>query len=152
MPDIKQVLSDEIRRLARKELKSVVLPLIKQLNDQKRQISVLKKEIAVLEKRVPVTVEKSSHEMKVDAEKCKKLRLSSKGIVKLRNKYGISQSELASLIGVSTHTVSMWEIGKVSPRLNAKTAICALRAIGKKELKRRLAALQEAPAENGDIE
>ena len=91
-------------------------------------------------------------EMKVDAEKCKKLRLSSKGIVKLRNKYGISQSELASLIGVSTHTVSMWEIGKVSPRLNAKTAICALRAIGKKELKRRLAALQEVPAENGDIE
>ena len=56
MPDIRQVLNDEIRRLARKEVKNILLPMIKQLGEQKRLISDLKKQIAVLEKRVPAKV------------------------------------------------------------------------------------------------
>ena len=142
MPDIRQVLNDEIRRLARKEVKNILLPMIKQLGEQKRLISDLKKQIAVLEKRVPAKVAS----VKTEAVDCdaKKLRLNAAGIVKLRNKLGLSQGKLAELIGVSTHTVSMWEIGRVSPRAGAKAAICALRTIGKRELKRRLAELAEA--------
>ena len=137
MPDIKQVLNDEIRRLARKEIKNILLPVLKQLSDQKRVIGDLKKQIAALEKRVPEKAEKAKTE--IDAGDSKKLRLNAAGIVKLRNKLGISQGKLAELVGVSTHTVSLWEIGRVSPRASAKAAICALRTIGKRELKRRLA-------------
>ena len=151
MPDIKQVLNDEIRRLARKELKNVITPLSQQLSEHKRLISALKKEIAALEKRIPAAVEKVPVQPVNVSEESKKLRLSPKGIAKLRSKFGLSQSDLALLVGVSTHTVSMWEIGKVSPRLNAKTAICALRGIGKKELKKRLSALQKN-AENSETE
>ena len=75
------------------------------------------------------------------------LRLNAAGIVRIRTKLKISQSELARLIGVSAHTVSLWEIGKVSPRANAKAAICALRKVGKRELKKMLA-LPEDAAEN----
>ncbi len=139
MPDIRQVLNDEIRRLARKEVKNILAPMIKQLGEQKRLISDLKKQVAVLEKRLqPQTV---SAKPGTVVDETKKVRLSAAGIVKLRNKLGLSQGKLAELIGVSTHTVSMWEIGKVSPRAKAKTAICALRTVGKKELKRRLAEL-----------
>ena len=137
MPDIKQVLNDEIRRLARKEIKNILLPVLKQLSDQKRVIGDLKKQIAALEKRVPEKAEKAKPE--IDAGDSKKLRLNAAGIVKLRNKLGISQGKLAELVGVSTHTVSLWEIGRVSPRASVKAAICALRTIGKRELKRRLA-------------
>ena len=139
MPDIRQVLNDEIRRLARKEVKNILQPLLKQLTEQKRQISDLKKQINAIEKRVPEkeVVRKSV----IVPEDAKKLRLNAAGIVKLRNKLGLSQGKLAELVGVSSHTVSLWEIGKISPRANAKAAICALRTVGKRELKRRLAAL-----------
>jgi DNA-binding transcriptional regulator YiaG len=140
MPDIKLVLQEEIRRLARKELKNSIAPLAKQLSEQKRVISELKKQVAVLEKALAV---KAEPEKVVQAanEDDKKLRLNAAGIVKIRTKLGLSQRKLADLIGVSGHTVSLWEIGKVSPRANAKAAICALRTIGKKDLKRRLAEL-----------
>ena len=137
MPDIKQVLNDEIRRLARKELKNTLGPLAKQVAEQKKQISELKKQILMLEKRQSVPTETKKDEL-VPVEDNVKLRLNSAGIVRIRTKLKLSQAELAKLVGVSAHTVSLWEIGRVSPRANAKAAICALRTIGKKELKKRL--------------
>ena len=148
MPDIRQVLNDEIRRLARKEVKNILQPLLKQLTEQKRQISDLKKQINAIEKRVPEkeVVRKSV----IVPEDAKKLRLNAAGIVKLRNKLGLSQGKLAELVGVSSHTVSLWEIGKVVPRANKKAAICALRTVGKRELKRQLADLAENAENNSE--
>lgn len=37
-------------------------------------------------------------------------------IKELRLEYGISQKELASLVGVSSATISMWESGKRNPK------------------------------------
>lgn len=139
MPDIKAVLNEEIRRLAKKEVKAAVLPLMKIIAEQRHAISELKKRVAAMEKNG--VAEKPAKESA--AETCvesKKLRLNAAGIVKLRTKLKLTQSELAKLVGVSLHTVSFWELGKVSPRAEAKAAICALRTIGKRELKRRLAA------------
>ena len=139
MPDIKAVLNEEIRRLAKKEVKAAVLPLMKIIAEQRHAISELKKRVAAMEKNG--VAEKPAKESA--AETCvesKKLRLNAAGIVKLRTKLKLTQSELAKLVGVSLHTVSFWELGKVSPRAKAKAAICALRTIGKRELKRRLAA------------
>ena len=146
MPDIKQVLNDEIRRLARKELKASLMPLYKQIGDLRRSVSELKKQVAELSKRTP-EVEKAVVVPECDIDEAKKLRLTPAGIVKIRTKLGISQGKLAELVGVSGHTVSLWEVGKVAPRANAKAAICALRTIGKKELKRRLAELEEKTIE-----
>ena len=147
MPDIKQVLSDEIRRLARKELKAALLPLAKQISDQRKIIAELRKELNSLSKSMPVSEDKTVVSV-VDKEESKKLRLTPAGIVKIRTKLKLSQGKFAALVGVSGHTVSLWEVGKVAPRANAKAAICALRTIGKKELKLRLAGLAEEPVEN----
>jgi len=146
MPDIKQLLNEEIRRLARKEIKSSLQTLCKQLSEQKRVITELKKQVASLEKRIPVC-EKVTANTEDFAENSKKLRLNAKGIVKIRTKLGLPQEKFAALLGVSGHTVSLWEIGKVSPRANTKAAICALRRIGKKDLKKKLLALDESIAE-----
>ena len=76
-----------------------------------------------------------------EADDDTKYRLNAAGIVRIRTKLDISQGKMAALLGVSTHTVSMWEIGRVSPRKNMKKAICMLRTLGRRELKKRLEAL-----------
>lgn len=148
MPDIKQILNEEIRRLARKEVRSILQPLCKQLAEQKRLISELKKQVSDLNKRLPDTREKSVEKtVEISGENVKKVRLNASGIVKIRTKLGLPQEKFAALLGVSGHTVSLWEIGKSSPRSSAKMAICALRKIGKKELKKKLAELDKANSE-----
>ena len=139
MPDIKQVFNEEIRRLARKELKNSLLPMAKQIADLKKQIAGLKKQIAGLEKvSAEIKPVKAVCVDAIDPEE-KILRLNAAGILRIRTKLQLSQSELAKLVGVSGHTVSLWEIGRVSPREQTKKAICALRRMGKRELKKRLA-------------
>ena len=139
MPDIKAVLSEEIRRLAKKEIRTALIPLVKTVTEQRHTISELKKRIAVLEKSG--ITEKSVRESDTaPAEEIKKLRLNAAGIVRVRSKLKLTQNEFAKLLGVSLHTVSFWELGKTSPRAEAKVAICALRSAGKREIKRRLAA------------
>lgn len=141
MPDIKQVLNDEIRRLARKEVKQAVLPLLKVIAEQKSTIRELKREIAGLKKSAaeekpaaPVAAAAAAAADEV------KHRLNAAGIIRIRTKMKLTQSEFGKLLGVSIHTVSMWELGKVSPRPNMKKMICQLRGIGKRELKKRLEA------------
>lgn len=141
MPDIKVVLNEEIRRLAKKEIKLAVMPLLKTISEQRHAISELKKRIAQLEKAAPAAVVPPKAEAGEEAKT--KLRLNAAGIIRVRTKLKLTQSEFAKLLNVSTHTVSMWELDKVSPRQNARVAICALRTIGKREIKRRLAEFSE---------
>lgn len=143
MPDIKTVLSEEIRRLAKKEIKLAIVPLQKTIMDQRHTISELKKRIAMLEKQ-SVSAEKTEKAATFSniAEE-KKLRLNAAGIIRVRTKLKLTQSDFAKLLNVSTHTVSMWELDKSAPRRDARAAICALRKLGKRELKLRMAAFEE---------
>ena len=141
MPDIKAVLSEEIRRLAKKEIRTALIPLVKTVTEQRHTISELKKRIAVLEKS-GITEKAVRESDTAPAEEIKKLRLNAAGIVRVRSKLKLTQNEFAKLLGVSLHTVSFWELGKASPRAEAKVAICALRSAGKREIKRRLAAAE----------
>lgn len=146
MPDLKQVLNDEIRRLARKEVKSAVIPLLKMISEQKSAIRELKREVAELRKKLPEETE-CNPIVEADEDDVKH-RLNAAGIIRIRTKLGLTQNKMAALLGVSMHTVSMWEIGRVSPRANMKKAICRLRSIGKRELKKRLELLDSSDTEN----
>lgn len=145
MPDIKAVLSEEIRRLAKKEVKAAVLPLSKIISEQRHAISELKKRIAELEKSCAASKKVAAADAAVStpAADDKKLRLNAAGIARIRKKLKLTQSEFAKLLGVSAHSVFIWEKGDVSPRQDTKAAICALRTVGKREIKRRLAAGEE---------
>ena len=143
MPDIKTVLSEEIRRLAKKEIKLAIVPLQKLAAEQRRTISELKKRIAVLERQVaPAEKVAAAADVAAGVEE-KKLRLNAAGIIRIRTKLKLTQSDFAKLLNVSTHTVSMWELDKSAPRKDARAAICALRKLGKRELKARMAAFEE---------
>ena len=147
MPDLKNLLNDEIRRLARKEIRIALEPVTAQIATQKKTISDLKKQIAELEKMLRKTTPEKIAEIEEAAEnEDSKVRLNAAGIIRIRKKYKLTQSELAKLLDVATHTVSIWELGKSAPRAAMKQKICDLRTLGKREINARLSALEETPA------
>ena len=145
--DIKQVLNDEIRRLARKEVKAALTPLLETVSALRKQVAEQKKQIAALEKRcAAVEPETSAIPVAAADEDEKHVRLNAAGILRLRTKLGLTQGEFAKVLGVAMHTVSVWEQGRRTPRHNHKVRICALRGIGKRELKKMLAQPDAKPA------
>ena len=137
MPDFKQSFQDEVRRLARKELKA----LDEKISEQKKTISALQKRVNELEKKQAVSAsaaaapaaEKKQDVLAQDG-KGRKARFSPKSLVKFRKKYSISQKALAKLLDVTPFTVSHWEIGKNRPRPNQIEAFSALAKLGKRKL------------------
>lgn len=135
MPDFKQTFQDEVRRLARKELKAFEA----KVNEQKKTISALTKRINDLEKKqvaVPAAVTPAVGAVPVaaPAPEGRKARFSPKSLVKFRKKYSLSQKALAVLLGVTPFTVSHWEIGKNRPRPVQVEAFSALAKLGKRKL------------------
>ena len=149
MPDFKQTFQDEVRRLARKELKA----LDEKISEQKKTINALQKRISELEKKQAVSAAAPAAEKKQDAPaqdaKGRKVRFSPKSIAKFRKKYSISQKALAKLLDVTPFTVSHWEIGKNRPRPNQIEAFSALAKLGKRKLYALVAekAPEELPAQ-----
>ena len=146
--DIKQVFNDEIRRLARKEIKATLTPLFDTVSALKKQVAEQKRQIAALEKRcAEIAPENAAAPIPVDEDPEKQVRLNAAGILRLRTKLGLTQGEFAKVLGVAMHTVSVWEQGRRTPRRSHKVRICALRGIGKRELKKMLEQPETAPAE-----
>ena len=144
MPDLKNLLNDEIRRLARKEIRIAMESVSTQISAQKKIISDMKKQIADLEKLLRKTNSEKIAEIEENAEnEDNKIRLNAAGIIRIRKKYKLTQAELAKLLDVATHTVSIWELGKSAPRAAMKQKICDLRTLGKREINARLNAAGE---------
>lgn len=146
MPDFKQTFQDEVRRLARKELKAFEA----RINEQKKTISALTKRINELEKKqaaAPSAVKPASESVQAPAPAAdgRKARFSPKSLVKFRKKYSLSQKALAVLLGVTPFTVSHWEIGKNRPRTNQIEAFSALAKLGKRKVLALVA--EKAPGE-----
>ncbi len=145
MPDFKQTFQDEVRRLARKELKAFEA----KINEQKKTISALTKRVNELEKKAaaPAAAKPASESVQAAAPAAegRKARFSPKSLVKFRKKYSLSQKALAVLLGVTPFTVSHWEIGKNRPRANQIEAFSALAKLGKRKVLALVA--EKAPTE-----
>ena len=145
--DIKQVFNDEIRRLARKEIKATLTPLFETVSALKKQVAEQKRQIAALEKRCAAAgPEPAAAPAPAAAKDKRQIRLNAAGILRLRNKLGLTQGEFAKLVGVAMYTVSVWEQGRRVPHHSHKVRICALRNLGKRELKAMLKQPDAAPA------
>jgi len=144
MPDFKQTFQEEVRRLARKELKAFEA----KINEQKKTIIALTKRVNDLEKKhaaAPATVKPAAEPVLAPAAEGRKVRFSPKSLVKFRKKYSLSQKALAILLGVTPFTVSHWEIGKNRPRTVQIEAFNALTKLGKRKVLALVA--EKAPGE-----
>ncbi len=146
MPDFKQTFQDEVRRLARKELKAFEA----KINEQKKTINALQKRVNDLEKKQAAAPASASAAEKkpavpVSENTGRKVRFSPKSLAKFRKKYSLSQKALAILLGVTPFTVSHWEIGKNRPRNIQIEAFSALTKLGKRKVLALVA--EKAPGE-----
>ena len=118
MGKMEQTLKSEIVRLAKKQLRATCVPLAREVRQLKRTVSQLRKTVAFL---APVGAQLQAQKMaemvklRAAPEEIKAARISPGLIKKLRARLGITQGELATLVGVSTSAVGFWEYGKAWP-------------------------------------
>ena len=145
MPNIAVTFKQEITRLARREVRAQTQVLRKAsaqyrraIAELKRHASKLKSEVARLERRVG----KGGASQAVETETAK-VRFTAKGVVSHRKRLGISAADYGKLIGVTGHTIYMWEHGTSRPRKAQLTALASIRGLGKREALARLAQTPE---------
>jgi DNA-binding transcriptional regulator YiaG len=147
MGKMEQTLKSEITRLAKKQVRATRLPLARDVRQLKRTVSALRKTVAALARfGAKIQAQRTADRAKLAAvpEEVKTARISPQLIRKLRTRLGISQAEVATLIGVSTNAVGFWEQGKSRPRDRNKKALVALRKLGRREVRGILATKTEA--------
>jgi len=150
MGKMEQTLKSEITRLAKKQLRATCLPLARDVRQLKRNVSALRKTVAVLARlgadwQAERTAERS--QLAAVPEEVQTARLSPGLIKKLRARLGITQGELATLVGVSHSAVCSWEYGKARPEGHNREALVALRRLGRREVRGILAQKLESRKE-----
>jgi len=140
MPNIAQVLREEIARVARKQSRPEVASLKRAVARQRADIAALKRQVTELTRKLSA-IQKRPHAAASEPETpAAGLRFRAKGLASHRRRLGLSAAELGRMIGVSGQTVYLWESGRTRPRPSHIPAIAALRSLGRREAANVLAA------------
>ena len=136
MSDIRKVMNAEIRRLAKKEIKAALAPVLAANSALKKRVAEQEKRIKQLEARAASAAAPAPAAApgKAGDAKEKKIRLTPARIRKIRTKLAISQAQFAKILGVNTQSVNFWENGKTTPRPLLKKEMAAIRDMGKREI------------------
>lgn len=147
MPNIANLLKQEIARVAKKQvraetagLKQAIAPYRAQIADLKRRTRQLEQQVNRLS-RVTARVAATGSGSSTPDSAGPNLRFSAKGLAAQRKRLGLSAQAFGALIGASGQSVYKWEEGSTRPRAKNLPAIAALRTMGKKEAAARLEAL-----------
>ncbi|MBB6429046.1 helix-turn-helix domain-containing protein [Algisphaera agarilytica] len=147
MPNLNTVLGEEIRRLARKEIRAQVGATQKTVAKYRSEIAELKRRISDLERRLNYVEkqEKKRLGQPASAEEsgAKRPRFSPGWVKKHREKLGISAADYGQLVGVSGLTIYNWEKGDSNPREKQLLAWGEIRNLGKREALKRLEMLED---------
>jgi DNA-binding transcriptional regulator YiaG len=141
MPNLAATIKEEIRRLARKEIRAQMGTTRKAAAQHRREIARLKRLLQAQEKKIArlAAQERSSGETADDKEEASQgLRFSPRSVRAQRRRLKLSAQEFGKLVGVSAQTVYHWEQGKGRPRAPQFAALIAVRGIGRREARSRL--------------
>jgi len=136
-------LKAEITRLARREVRKELEPVKRVNAAQRGYIADLRREVADLQKevnRLRKELGKAAPTVEVE-EPEGRFWITGKGVLSLRKRLGLTQSEFAQLADVTTQSIVKWEKseGKI-PFRQQQTAlnVQAMRGMGKKEAREAL--------------
>ncbi len=139
MGKVEGIIKSEIARLAKKEVRKVSVPLGRDVRSLKGVVSQLRRTVLGLQ-RITASQQKElgKGKMVLEAppEEVKESRLSPRLIRSLRRHLGITQKELAVLAGVTVGAVHLWESGQFKPSMKKKSAMVALRKLGRREVRK----------------
>lgn len=139
MPNVAQTLKQEISRIARKEVREDLAALRKSVTAHRSEIALLKRTVKELgtqlrsaQKAVmhaaPAVVEQKDAERPGRKRSFNADRLKAK-----RQALGMSQAQMARLLGISSLSLWKWESGQVTPRASMLERYFAAMSMGKRE-------------------
>lgn len=139
MPNITNVLREEITRISRREIKKQTAVLQRSSAQYRRDIAALKREVTRLER----ALKQQHHELRTPLPEVKdaepnSMRFVAKGFRTLRYRLGLSASQMGKLLGVSEQSIYNWETKVATPRRVHLPAIAHLRGLGKRDAARLL--------------
>jgi DNA-binding XRE family transcriptional regulator len=143
MMNFATVLKEEVRRLARKEVRAQTTTTKRAAAAHRRDIAQLKRRIKALERRLGLLARqlmmgkpaKPSAGGETDGPAN---RFSSRSVRAQRRRLKLSAAEYGKLVGVSGQTVYQWEQGKSRPRRSQLASLVTVRSIGRREALARL--------------
>lgn len=147
MSNIADALKQEIARVARKELKGEIAALRKLTSTHRSDIAALKREIKALHgvvKRLqkglsrPVAAPSPKPQENTIKRRGGRSEFSAEQLAAHRAELGLTQAQMARLIGASALSVYKWESGKVQPRAAQQEQIAAALKLGKRAVKAKL--------------
>lgn len=145
MSKLLTVLKDEIRRLARKEVRAQTLTTKRTAAAHRHEIARLKRLVQSYEKRIDRLASQISQQAErggaAEMDEGPSKRFSSRSVRAQRRRLKLSAAEYGKLIGVTGQTIYQWEQGKSRPRRSQFAALIGVRAIGRRAA---LARLSEA--------
>lgn len=131
-------LKSEITRVARKELKGEMQSLRKITTAHRSEIAALKRMVKSLSAEMK-TIKRSGKPMGKEPSglegtaKPGRIRFTAERFAALRKKLGLTQVEMAKVLGASSLSVHKWEAGAVQPRAAQLEKIASTMKLGKKE-------------------
>jgi DNA-binding transcriptional regulator YiaG len=144
MTTLAVVLKDEIRRLARKEIKAQTGKQARAVAQYRREIARLKRQHRDLEKQLAyltANARRAQPATIADAEPNDERRFSARSVRAQRRRTGLSAADYAKLVGVSPLTIYNWEHSKSRPRNGQFQALISLRGLGKREAQAKVTGL-----------
>jgi len=146
MPNFATAIKDEIRRLAKREIKvdtsstkAAVAQFRRDIAKLKRQMRAQEKEIAFLKSQEQ---KRLGQPQPAAEDELEGVRFSARSAKAQRERLGLSQQNYAKLVGVSPMTIYNWESGNSRPRNEQLAALVAVRGIGKREAMSKLEAMK----------
>lgn len=144
MPNLTSILNEQIRRLARREIRSNTGVVRRATAQYRRDIAALKRQVAGLSKAVAFLERQEQRRVTTEPvpQEAEGMRFRADGLRSHRKRLGLSAQDYGRLVGVSTLTIYSWESGKSRPRKQQLAKLAAVRGIGKREAMKRLELLQ----------
>ena len=148
MPNLVTTLKDEIRRLAKKEIKTATRSTRQAVAQYRRDIATLKRLVQLQQKEIvflKAQERKRLNHPQTTEVPVEGVRFSARSVRAQRRRLGLSAEDFATLAGVSPMTIYNWEHGKARPKHDRLAAFAALRNVGKREAFKKLEMLKGRP-------
>lgn len=146
MPNIAQVLKEEISRISRKQVRSDLEALRRGAAQQRSAIAALKRTVTALQRELAQVRRRAARASAAEPEAGKagdgegvRRRFSPERLAAHRAKLELSAKDYARLVGVSALSIYHWESGKTRPRPAQLEALAQVRSLGKREAAAKLA-------------
>jgi DNA-binding transcriptional regulator YiaG len=151
MSTLAQTIKNEIRRISRREIGLALskfrrdhIALKKRIAEQKSRISAIEKDNKELSKRQAAFGQDQRVEAHSEPE-AEHVAVYGRGIKSLRRRLGLSQNDLATLIGMNRISISHWEkkSGKITIlKPDVRKMLTELKGMKKAEVAARLGTLK----------